>query len=102
MEGGAQYTGIDGANAQKLFLKNPYGSAQFPWTKLTPKTLLGVSTTFIQPSAPDAADRAWLSAVFAAETGDSKAAGEMAEKAAAAKPEYRNQISLLKPTPPPR
>ena len=101
-EGGAQYTGIDGANAQKLSLKNPYGSAQFPWTKLTPKTLLGVSTTFIQPNAPDAADREWLSAVFAAETGDSKAASEMAEKAAAAKPEYRNQISLLKPTPPPR
>jgi serine/threonine protein kinase len=101
-EGGAQYTGIDGANAQKLSFKNPYGSAQFPWTKLTPKTLLGVSTTFIQPNAPDAADREWLSAVFAAETGDSKAAGEMAEKAAAAKPEYRNQISLLKPTPPPR
>jgi len=94
-EGGAQYTGIDGANVQKLSLKNPYGSAQFPWTKLTPKTLFSVSTTFIQPNAPDAADREWLSAVFAAETGDSKAASEMAEKAAAAKPAYRNQSSLL-------
>jgi eukaryotic-like serine/threonine-protein kinase len=97
-DGGAQYTGIDGATAQNLSLKNPYGSAQFPWTKLTPKTLLSVSIAFIKPNTPDAADREWLSAVFAAENGDSKTANELAEKAAAAKPEYRAQISLLKPT----
>jgi hypothetical protein len=101
-EGGAQYTGIDGANLESLMLRNPYGSAQFPWTKLTPKTLLGVSTAFIRPNLPDAADRQWLSAVFAAETGDPATANELAEKAAAAKPEYRNQISVLKASATPR
>jgi tRNA A-37 threonylcarbamoyl transferase component Bud32/predicted RNA-binding Zn-ribbon protein involved in translation (DUF1610 family) len=100
-DGGAQYTGIDGANLQNLVLKNPYGSARFPWTKLTPKTLLSVSTSFIRPNMPDAADREWLSAVFAAETGDPKTATDLAEKAATAKPEYRSQISLLKATPAP-
>jgi hypothetical protein len=101
-DGGVQYTGIEGANAQNLLLKNPYGSAQFPWTKLTPKTLLSVATSFIKPNMQDTADREWLSAVFAAETADSNAANELAEKAAAAKPEYRAQISLLKATLAPR
>jgi hypothetical protein len=95
-EGGAQYTGIDGATADKLSLKNPYGSAQFPWTKLPPTTLLSVAVSFIKPTVPDAADRQWYSAVFAAETGQNDAARDLAEKAANAKPEYRDQISLLK------
>ena len=76
-------------------MKVPYGSVQVPWIKLAPKTLLGLSSYFTKPTAADVADRQWLSAAFAAETGQSDAARTLAEAAAKAKPEYRNQIPLL-------
>jgi hypothetical protein len=95
--GRVQYTGIDGATAQNISLKNPYGSALLPWTKLPPKTFLAVATSFIKPNASDTPDRQWLSAVFAAETGQADAALELADAAAKGKPGYRDQLSLLKP-----
>ena len=94
---GTPYTGIDGATAQAFAMKVPYGSVQVPWVKLAPKTLLGLSSYFIKPTAADVADRQWLSAAFAAETGQTDAARTLAEAAAKAKPEYRNQIPVLLP-----
>ena len=94
---GTQYTGIDSATPQNLGLKIPYGSGLVPWTKLTSKTLLSVSASFIQPNAPDAADRQWLCAVFAAETGQTEQARSLAESAARSKPEYRDQMRTLLP-----
>jgi hypothetical protein len=94
---GTPYTGIDGATAQALAMKVPYGSVQVPWIKLAPKTLLGLSSYFIKPTAADVADRQWLSAAFAAETGQTDAARTLAEAAAKVKPEYRNQIPVLLP-----
>jgi predicted RNA-binding Zn-ribbon protein involved in translation (DUF1610 family) len=96
---GTPYTGIDGATAQAFAMKVPYGSVQVPWIKLAPKTLVGLSSYFIKPTAADVADRQWLSAAFAAETGQTDAARTLAEAAAKAKPEYRNQIPLLLPPP---
>ena len=92
---GAQYTGISSADNQTVGLKLQYGIARLPWSKLAPKTLLTVSTSFIQPNAPDAADRQWLCAVYANSTGQSDIARQLAEAAAQAKPEYRDQIDIL-------
>jgi len=92
---GAQYTGIAGATDKSLSLKLRYGIARVTWAELSPQTLLNVSTSFIQPTAPDAADRQWRCAVFAGETGQADAARQLADAAAKTKPQYRDQISQL-------
>ncbi len=92
---GAQYTGIVSATDGGLTMKLPYGIAWITWEKLPPQTLLRVSRSFIDPVARDAADRQWHCAVFASETGQTEAARELAEAAARAKPEYREQIPAL-------
>jgi serine/threonine protein kinase len=92
---GAQYTGIVSAMDEGLTMKIPYGIAWITWEKLSPQTLLMVSRSFIDPAARDAADRQWRCAVFASETGQTEASRELAEAAARAKPEYREQIPQL-------
>jgi len=94
---GSQYTGIVSATDEGLTMKLPYGIAWITWDKLSPKQLLAVSRSFIDPGAPDAADRQWRCAVFASETGQSEEARELAEAAARAKPEYREQLPRLFP-----
>jgi serine/threonine protein kinase len=94
---GAQYTGIVSATDEGLTMKLPYGIAWITWDKVAPKEILAVSKSFIDPGAPGAADRQWLCAVFASETGQTEAARELAEAAARAKPEYKEQISVLFP-----
>ena len=74
-------------------MKLPYGIAWITWDKLSPKEILAVSKSFIDPGAPDAADRQWRCAVFASETGQTEAARELAEAAARMKPEYKEQIA---------
>ena len=92
---GAEYTGVTSADNQTIALKLPYGIARVPWSKLAPKTLLSISSSFIEPNAPDAADRKWLCAVYANATGQADAARQLVEAAAQSKPEYREQIDLL-------
>jgi DNA-directed RNA polymerase subunit RPC12/RpoP len=94
---GTQYTGIASATDESLSMKFPYGIARVKWEQLSPQELLAVSKSFIQPGTSDAADRQWLCAVFASETGQTEAARELAEAAARAKPEYKEQISVLFP-----
>jgi len=92
---GERYTGIASATDKSLSLKLPHGLARVPWTELLPEALLRVSTSFIEPTAPDAADRQWRCAVFASETGQVEAARQLADAAAKTKPQYRDQISAL-------
>jgi hypothetical protein len=92
---GEQYMGIAGATDESLSLKLRYGIARVTWAELSPQALLNVSTSFIQPTAPDAADRQWRCAVLASETGQAEAARQLADAAAKADPQYRNQISQL-------
>jgi len=95
---GAQYTGIVSATDEGLTMKLPYGIAWITWDKLSPKEILAVSKSFVDPGARGAAaDRQWRCAVFASETGQTEAARELAEAAARAKPEYKEQISVLFP-----
>ena len=93
---GAKYSEIDAATAESLTVKiGPYGSAKIAWAKLAPKTLLAVSTSFIKPNLPDVADRQWLCAVYALETGQIDEAKKLGDAAAKAKPEYGEQLPLL-------
>ena len=94
---GAQYTGITSANDESLSLRRPYGITRVAWAKLPPKALLTVSKSFIKPGAGDAADRQWRCAVFASETGQTEAARQLADAAAKAKPQYREQIPQILP-----
>jgi serine/threonine protein kinase len=94
---GAQYTGIVSATDEGLTMKLPYGIAWITWDKVSQKEILAVSKSFIDPGTPGAADRQWRCAVFASETGQTEAARELAEAAARAKPEYKEQISVLFP-----
>ncbi|MEP6698269.1 MAG: protein kinase [Verrucomicrobiota bacterium] len=98
-----EYTGISGATEKQLTLAIPNsGAAPVDWTGLPPKFLLPVAKAFI-PGSPDAADRQWLCAVFAAETGQTDSAQALATAAANAKPQYRDELGLLVPqTPTPR
>jgi hypothetical protein len=92
---GAEYIGVTSADNQTIALKLPYGIARVPWSKLAPKTLLSISSSFIQPNAPAAADQQWLCAVYAKATGQPDAARQLAESAAQSKPEYGEQVGLL-------
>jgi serine/threonine protein kinase len=92
---GEQYTGIAGATDKSLSLKLRHGIARVTWAELSPQALLNVSTSFIQPTAPDAADRQWRCAVFASETGQAEAARRLADAAAKTNPQYRDQVSAL-------
>jgi hypothetical protein len=83
------------ATDEGLTMKLPYGIAWITWDKLSPKEILAVSKSFIDPGTPGAADRQWRCAVFASETGQTEAARELAEAAARMKPEYKGQISVL-------
>jgi len=94
---GAQYTGIVSATDEGLTMKLPYGIAWITWDKLSPKEILTVSKSFIDSGAYGAADRQWRCAVFASETGQTGEARDLAEAAARAKPEYKEQISVLFP-----
>jgi hypothetical protein len=92
---GARYTGIESATPQAVALKTPYGIVQAPWSKLSAPTQLAIATSFIKPGAADAADRQWLCAIFASETGQAEQAKQLAEAAAKIKPQYQEQMSLL-------
>ena len=94
---GTKYMGIAGATNDSLNMKLPYGIAGVKWQQLPPQELLTISKSFIDPETRDAADRQWRCAVFASETGQTEAARKLAETAATAKPEYKEQIAQLFP-----
>jgi DNA-directed RNA polymerase subunit RPC12/RpoP len=97
---GTKYVGISSATHDQVSLTTPYGIVGAPWSKLAPPTLLAISSSFITANTPDAPDRQWLSAVFAAETGQGDAARQLAEAAAKTKPEYQERIDSLLPAGP--
>ena len=94
---GTKYLGIAGATDEILNMKLPYGIAGVKWPQFSPRELLVVSKSFIDPRAPDAADRLWRCAVFASATGQTEAAIELGKAAATAKPEYKEQTAKLLP-----
>ena len=94
--GPANYTGARKATDTRItFVVPPYGVAETDWVKVPADALLRMANTLIDPKAADAADRQWLSAVFAAATEQTAAARELADAAAKAKPEYAKERDLL-------
>ena len=90
---GAQYSGVDGANAQNLAVKiGAYGSAQVPWTKFTARTLLDISVAVAKTDP----ERQWLAAVFAAETGQADTARSLGEAAAKTKQATSDAVDQTK------
>lgn len=81
----AEYTGIAGATATSVKLRNPYGFTEIDWRKVPPATLLAASTAL----ATDA-DRQWRSGVFAWTIGQTDASKKLFDAACAAKPSYRD------------
>ncbi|MDQ3116861.1 MAG: hypothetical protein M3Q86_09680, partial [Verrucomicrobiota bacterium] len=77
------------ATPDKLELKTRYGNIMTDWLNLPPEMLLKMSTAFIRPGAAEIPERQWLSAIFAAQTGQREVAKELAGKAAEAKAEFR-------------
>jgi len=90
---GMKYDGpVRRATADKFELKTRYGSVMTGWLNLSPEMLLKMSTAFIRPAAPDVAERQWLCAIFAAQTGQAGAAADLARKAAEAKGSFRDLL----------
>ena len=85
------------ATANKLELKTRYGTIMTDWANVSPRMLLTISTGFIRPALSDFAERQWLSAIFASQTGQTHAANELATKAAEAEPEFRDSLSRFFP-----
>lgn len=87
--GASKFQGVSGASEQEITLRvGEYGGAAFGWDKFSPSVLLGISKSFIKADAPDAAEREWLVAVYAASTNQIEEAKALADSAAKARPEY--------------
>jgi tRNA A-37 threonylcarbamoyl transferase component Bud32/predicted RNA-binding Zn-ribbon protein involved in translation (DUF1610 family) len=89
--------GVRRATPNELELRTRHNSLMSDWLSLSPEMLLKMATGFIRPGASDLGEREWLSAVFAAETAQSRLANELAAKAARAKPEYRDLLPRFFP-----
>ena len=95
---GVRYDGpVRRATTDKFELKTRYGSVMTGWLNLSPEMLLKMSTAFIRPAVADIPERQWLSAIFAAQTGQTTAANELATKAAAANPDFRGLLPRFFP-----
>ncbi|CAN5497066.1 hypothetical protein BH20VER3_BH20VER3_15100 [soil metagenome] len=95
---GIRYDGpIRRATSEKLELKTRYGSVMTNWLNLPPQMLLAMSSAFIRPAVPDIPERQWRNAIFAAQTGQIGIAHELAAKAAAAEPKYRELLARYFP-----
>jgi len=95
---GVRYDGpVLRATPNKLELKTRYGSVMTDWLNLSPEMLLKMSTAFIRPAVRDIPERQWLSAIFASQTAQFEAAKELADKAADAKPKFRDLLPRFFP-----
>jgi hypothetical protein len=92
---GVNYTGASKADETRIAFVVPYGVVETDWVKIPAATLLRMSNTLIDAKAEDAAERQWLSAVFAAVTDQPAAARELSDAAIKAKPEYAKERGLL-------
>lgn len=94
---GTKYLGAKAADASEITFKfrEVKGSRPLEWKTIDPKTLLAISLSVFRENTPDAADRNWCAAIFALETGQHQSARVLADKAAKAKPEYRELLTLF-------
>ena len=91
--------GLQSATADTFMAGTPYGSISVPWTDFGPNALLAVANYFgdatLNPS--QAADRRWLAATFALETGQLTEAKSLAARAARDRPDYARELAQFSP-----
>ena len=92
---GTVYTGAAGASDSRIVLRNPFGTVELEWTKLSPATLLALSKSFIRVGATKLPERQWLAATFAHVTGQAEAARQLADEAVKGEPRYAEERPLL-------
>ena len=95
---GTEYVAMTSASDKSFTVETSYGPSKLDWLKFDPQMLLTVSKSFVRLGAPDAAERQWLCAIFAAETGLTDEARKLGEAAAVAKTDYRALLPLLTPS----
>ena len=94
---GTEYVAMTSASDKSFTVDTSYGPSKLDWLKFDPQMLLTMSKSFVRPGASDAAERQWLCAIFAHETGLTDEGRKLGEAAAAAKADYRALLPLLRP-----
>ena len=86
--------GIQQASTDQLQAGIPYGSIGVPWTEFGPPALLAIAAYYIDATSNpgQAADRRWLAANYALESGQINEAQALATRAAEVKPEYQKDL----------
>jgi hypothetical protein len=97
--GGRLPDGPRKASDAALLVQTQFGTLPFAWESLPPVTLLAMANSFSQSmatSAPEqAAQRQWLSGVFACEEGMSRDGHTLLVQASQVKDEYKNELSVF-------
>ena len=86
--------GIQQASTDQLQAGIPYGNIGVPWTEFGPPALLAIAAYYIDatPDPGQAADRRWLAANYALESGQINEARALATRAAEVKPAYQKDL----------
>lgn len=89
--------GIKKATEAEMSVQTPYGFIPVQWADVPAATLLAMADYFAKSAATPAlaADRAWLSGVFACELGMEKEGRDHLTLAAQEKPEYRDELGMF-------
>jgi len=97
--GGSLPDGPKKATDAGLLIQTQFGTMPFPWSTLPPSMLLAMANLFsgnMAATAPQqAAERQWLSGVFACEEGMSRDGRTLLVQASQVKDEYKDQLSLF-------
>jgi len=97
--GGRLPDGTKKATDAAVIVQTPFGTVPFPWNTLPATALLAMGNLYSQnmaASAPEqAADRQWLSGVFACEEGMPRDGHTLLVQASQVKDEYKQELSLF-------
>ena len=97
--GGRLPDGPKKATDEALLVQTQFGTLPFTWDTLPPTTILAMATVFAQnmaATAPQqAAERQWLSGVFACEEGMARDGHTLLVQASQVKDEYKDQLSVF-------
>jgi hypothetical protein len=95
--------GVRIATQTRLEIQTQYGTLFVDWNEIPPSEILAMAAYFTaRAAAPDvAADRQWLSGVFAKETGMSREGNALLQKASEGKAAYADLMRLFTATPGP-
>ncbi len=97
--GGQLPDGPKKANNDGLIIQTPFGNVPAPWNSIPVATVLAMANQFSQKlaaSAPDqAAQREWLSGVFACEEGMPRDGRTLLVQASQVKNEYKDELPLF-------